>query len=394
MKIGINSLFSVALACLTAISACNDSSGKNDKIGEDICKDGSYDPMCEEACVGSVDCGANLYCDPIDKICRADCTPEGDECGDEGVCIDHGRCMESCAGVVVDLSLLVPTVMLVIDQSGSMSENFGNTNRWDAVETALADAQQGVVPALQEEIRFGASLYTSHSGFGGGTCPVLQNVLPKMMNAGPIADLFNANSPDGDTPTGESLIAVTDLLKDLPVDPDNPGGATLIVLATDGEPDTCAEPNPQNGQDDSIAGAQYAFSHAVRVVVLSVGRDVSGPHLQDLANAGAGLPIDGPDNAPYYVADDPEALLASFDEIVQGARGCIFALDGSVEPIEYAAYGQVELNGQALVHDDPDGWRLNDPSTLELLGEACEAFLGSDQVSLSATFPCGAIATD
>ena len=130
------------------------------------------------------------------------------------------------------------------------------------------------------------------------------------------------------------------------------------------------------------------------MVVLSVGRDVSEPHLQDLANAGAGFPLDGPDDAPFYVADDPAALLASFDEIVQGARGCVFALDGEVEPIEYASYGSVKLNGQDLPWDDPDGWRLLDASTLELLGAACETFLNSEEVSLDATFPCGAIATD
>ncbi len=382
----------LAILCLAAPACDSNTSGDRDGSVEDPCAD-NFDPMCGEPCISSVDCGDDLYCG-TDKTCTADCTPGGDECGEDAICVDHGHCMDTCAGVEVDLALVIPTVLLLIDQSGSMDENFGGRTRWDAVEAALTDPATGVVPALQDEIRFGSSLYTSHGGFGGGDCPVLQTEIPRMNNATAIEQLLSGNGPEGDTPTGESLVAVTDILEALPPDPDNPGGGSLIVLATDGEPDTCAEPNPQNGQEDSIAGAQYAFSHGIRVVVLSVGSGVSAGHLQDMANAGSGRPVGGPDNAPYYVANDPAALLASFDEIVQGARGCIFALDGEVEPIEYAAYGRVELNGTELPFDDPDGWRLIDPSTLELLGAACETFLESEEVSLTATFPCGSIATD
>ncbi len=388
-------LIFIAMATLIALGlqACSDSAGQGGKDGspDDVCKS-DFDPNCGEPCISSVDCGDDLYCGP-DNTCRADCTPGGDECGADALCVAHGRCMDTCAGVQVQLSLLSPLVMLLIDQSGSMSENFGGQERWDAVEAALVGGS-GVVPALEDEVFFGVALYTSNGGFAGGECPIIRSVTPALNNAGPIADLIGDNGPDGDTPTGESLVAVTDIIKAIPPDPLHPRGANLIVLATDGEPDTCAEPNPQNGQADSIAGAQYAFSNGVRVVVLSVGRDVSEPHLQDLANAGAGLPVDGPDDAPFYVADDPAALLASFDEIVQGARGCVFALDGEVEPIEYASYGEVKLNGQVLAWDDPDGWRLLDSSTLELRGAACQTFLSSEEVTLDATFPCGAVATD
>jgi hypothetical protein len=62
-----------------------------------------------------------------------------------------------------------------------------------------------------------------------------------------------------------------------------------------------------------------------------------------------------------------------------------------VEPIEYAAYGEVILDGEELPFDDPDGWRLVDPSTLELLGAACEAYKAADNPVLTAAFPCGAI---
>ncbi len=385
--------FMLLVYLMATTSACSDSNkGNPDGSLPDICSD-DLDPLCGEQCVSSVDCGQDLYCGP-DKTCRADCTQEGDECGQDAICVDHGKCMDTCAGVEINLSLVTPTVMLLIDQSGSMTEDFGGKSRWDAVESSLVDPDSGVVFALQDEVRFGVSLYTSHGGFSGGECPLLRTVEPSLNNADAIKTIINDNEPDGDTPTGESLKAVTDIIKGLPADPDNPGGAMVIVLATDGEPDTCSEPNPQNGQQDSIEGAQYAFENGIGVVILSVGREVSTPHLQDMANAGSGLPIGGAQNAPFYVADDPQTLLDSFDEIIQNARACVFALDGKVEPLSYAKYGKVSLNGQELTYDDPDGWTLVDASTLKLQGAACQTFLDKDDVALSASFPCGALVTD
>ena len=44
---------------------------------------------------------------------------------------------ETCADADVKFEAQTPTVLLLIDQSGSMTENFGGTDRWDAVYDAL-----------------------------------------------------------------------------------------------------------------------------------------------------------------------------------------------------------------------------------------------------------------
>jgi hypothetical protein len=36
----------------------------------------------------------------------------------------------------------------------------------------------------------------------------------------------------------------------------------------------------------------------------------------------------------------------------------------------------------------PNGWRLNDPSTIELIGQTCTEFLVGVDSSLDAQFPC------
>ncbi|MBN1770316.1 MAG: VWA domain-containing protein [Deltaproteobacteria bacterium] len=388
-------LASVLVGCTESNPAYTGGDGTGSDVGRDgsgdvsILIDCSFDPYCNEACTTDADCGPNLYCGSSWR-CQAECSPGGTECRAGWYC-EHGFCVEDCPNVVIDLTPVTPTVMLLIDQSGSMTERFEGTNRWDAVDDALTDPATGVLPALEDDIVFGASLYTSHNGsLGGEACPLLLTVPPALGNADAINALLRDNDPDGDTPTGEALAAITTLLTATPPGPGE--GPRVIVLATDGEPDTCAEPNPQHGQEESVAAAQAAYAAGLRTFVLSVGSDVGAGHLQDMANAGAGLPIGGPTDAPYYVANDPAELAAAFDEITSPLRTCTFIIDGDVDPI-YWDDGDVRLDGVPVPYDDPDGWVLTDAHTLELQGGACDTFLGPDAPLLTAEWPCGTILT-
>lgn len=346
-----------------------------------------FDPLCGGVCATDDDCGANLYC-AGDWRCRADCLPGGSECGAGWTC-EHGRCVEECPSIVVDLTPVTPTVMLLIDQSGSMDQDFGRLQRWSAVDTALTDPGTGVLPALESEVEFGAALYTSHNGsLGGEACPLLQTVGPALGNAGAIGRLLADNGPDGDTPTGEAITAV---VAELTATPPAPGaGPRIIVLATDGEPDTCEVPNPQEGQDEAVQAAIDAYTAGVRTFILSVGSGVGAAHLQDMANAGAGLPVGGGTDAPYYVANNPEELTDAFRTIVGGVRSCTLRLDGEVAP-EDRAGGDVRLDGVPVPNDATNGWTMTDGSTLELRGDACRSFLGAGAPVLTAEWPCGTI---
>jgi hypothetical protein len=188
----------------------------------------------------------------------------------------------------------------------------------------------------------------------------------------------------GDTPTGESITSVT---KDLVAF--NQPGPKIIVLATDGEPDTCAVPNPQMGQPESIKAAQDAFAAGVKTFVISVGAEVSDAHLQDVANAGAGLAIGGADKAPFYKALDPQALVKAFDTIINGVRSCTLKLNGTIDQAG-AASGKVSLDGMLLGYNDPNGWRLAAPDEIELLGSSCDAIKMGDHL-ISVEFPCGIV---
>jgi hypothetical protein len=73
-----------------------------------------------------------------------------------------------CVDVQVQVEPIIPTLVLLVDQSGSMTSNFGGQDRWDAVYETLMDPADGVVASLESSVRFGLTLYTSENGFDGG----------------------------------------------------------------------------------------------------------------------------------------------------------------------------------------------------------------------------------
>jgi hypothetical protein len=297
----------------------------------------------------------------------------GAEAGDTGTTSETGSGNDesgtggggTCDLFRLDLTPQTPTIVLLVDQSESMTAAFDMTDRWAAIQTTLLDPQDGVVTNLQSEVRFGLSLYTSNDGDMGGACPILTETPPALNNFDDIDTVFqNSGGPQGDTPTGESLAVVADALS-----MDQAPGEKYVVVATDGEPDTCAEPDPQNGQGLAVMAAQDAYAKGVKTFIISVGDDVSNDHLQDMANAGAGVQMGDPD-ATFYKALDQQALLDAFNEIVQGTRDCRIDLDMAIIP-DKANLCAVNVNGMDLLLDDPDGWQVNTSTEIELVGQAC-----------------------
>jgi hypothetical protein len=273
---------------------------------------------------------------------------------------------DSCALIDIILIPQKPTLVLLVDQSGSMTADFGGNSRWDVVIDVLADPQAGIVAQYENNIRFGLALYTSYNGFEGGECPVLTEVDPALGNYAAIAATLNESQPLVDTPTGESLDIVAQKLGALEFP-----GRKYVVIATDGEPDTCAVPNPQNGQAESVAAAAAAYAMGIESFIISVGDDVSDAHLQDMANAGQGVPPGGP-NADFYKANDQAALESAFDAILANVRSCQLDLMTSITAEEAMAC-TVKVNGDPVGFGDPNGWQLNGADEMELLGSSCDA---------------------
>jgi len=347
---------------------------------------------CGGACSAISPCPTGTFCGP-GNTCTAECTLGGDDCPDGKLCSASGRCQDSligdggtsdgnfgdgCINEKITFGKQIPTVVLLIDQSGSMTSGFGGSNRWDVLYDALMNPTTGIVKLLETEVRFGLALYTGTDN----ECPKLTEVSMALGNYNAIDAVYGPAQPDSETPTGESIDGVVTTLVPYP-EP----GPKVIVLATDGEPDTCAVPNPQNGQPEAVAAAQAAFTQGIETYIISVGATVSVGHMQDMANAGKGVPVGGSQNEPYYQALDQQALYDAFQTIIYGVRPCTLQLNGTVDPAQ-AGQGQVALDGKPLGYQDPDGWKLNSPSEIELVGAACDAIKEGDH-SIDISFPCG-----
>jgi hypothetical protein len=286
-----------------------------------------------------------------------------------------------CATAHQTVAETIPTVQLLIDRSGTMDRDFGSVSRWQAVYRTLMD-EEGLVSGLQDRMRFGLTTYTADAGT---PCPLLHTVEPALGNLAAMDDLLGALDPLDETPTAPAIDAMRVQLTALDVP-----GPKAIVLATDGEPDTCAVPDPDGlpeARAAAVAAAQAAHGAGIDVYVISVGDEIAASHLQDLANAGAGLPLGGAERAPYYQALDASDLVAAFDAVIGGTRTCMVELEGMIDPT-IAAGGTVTLDGAALVFGVD--WRLVDPDTMEILGDACDLVLAGGDHQIDAEFTCPA----
>jgi hypothetical protein len=300
--------------------------------------------------------------------------------------------IDGCTEIRLEVTV-TPTVMLVVDQSGSMDFELGDgRTRWDALRRSLV-GPRGLVTDFETRIRFGLALYSARSELGEdggppiGECPLITDVEPDVRNLVAIRSAYDASEPIEDTPTGDALDAVRARVLEL-VDPRL--SPTIFILATDGEPDTCLELDPQNGQEEAVAAATRAFEAGIRTFVIGVGADtVSRSHLSDMANAGVGR---GPGEPPasFWQVDDDAGLRAALRDILRNEASCEVLLERRVD-LAQACRGTIVLNGRPLVCEDPNGWRLSDARHVELLGEACDEVVGVAGSTIEAIFPCDAV---
>jgi hypothetical protein len=161
------------------------------------------------------------------------------------------------------------------------------------------------------------------------------------------------------------------------------------------DPDCLVRLITEIGNQGTLQAAIDAQTKRIDTYVLSLApaEDVDyATHLQKVANVGRGLAEDATPPAPVYAPTDPAALRAQLQEIVGGALTCLVRLQGTLDVARACdPRGVVQLNGENLACDGPNGWRAVDETTIELVGGACDQWLTDDQAQLHARFPCDVI---
>ena len=357
------------------------------------------------------------------------------------VMVDAGE----CATLSVATVELVPTVNLLVDTSGSMFKQ--PAPFWDPLYKALMTPSTSIVKQLEGSTRFG---FTSYTGVGtGAMCPILQKVPYALNNYAAIDTMYSAigktyTSQAWETPTHAAIDATAADLVAFKAVPDGP---KFILLVTDGSPDTCWANNPQCGQDAAIASIQAAYAKGIITYVLGIGNVLNpdpkvdgcqvgrcgNDYLQDIANAGVGLPVEpyadtdmqyqysgciansptkalaatyaatgGGGKAPFYTvngsgtAADVAPLVGAIKEALTQTRSCSFAMTATlpggtttgVKITTNAAKGKFSYNGNPLTYSDPNGWTLNaDQTGITLAGTACDSWKSAGG-TVTGSFPC------
>jgi hypothetical protein len=398
---------------------------------------------------------AESECAPTPPDCSQDSECSGGEvCSNQGKCVPRPIVVDNpggqtgdppggvggtsgCVDLKVEYEVVIPTVALLIDRSLSMNGTLGfaerveediasgayepwgcpseegtpldsaaqkyATWRWNVVRSILFRPETGIVTALDEQVRFGMTLYTSGTANPPLACPELTQVDFALGHSAELLAAMACHDIGLDTPTRESLALTASALHAVEA-----SGPKLIILATDGAPDSCECPQydelspaacqpsatvMRDGQAlspalaeqfDVVAESRRIFEEwgiVVSTIDLGSPEDMAlHAHLQELARAGGGALYDGL---------RPTGLIEAFQSLIGGVRSCEVELNGRIVAGNESR-GTVTLDGVRLplvAAGADNGYRVVTPSRIELIGQACAAVKAGNH-DLSITFPC------
>ncbi|MFN0250109.1 MAG: vWA domain-containing protein [Kofleriaceae bacterium] len=263
-----------------------------------------------------------------------------------------------------------PSIQLVLDQSGSMFPT-----RYPQMRDALVNNATGVVSTLETKAYFGSLLYTCNGNANDFT-PV-----PRALNnAAAIRTSIDSKTNGTNTPTAAAINAA---VAGFTAVPPPAGSPPVIVLATDGLPNSCD--NLNNPEAASVAAARAAYTAGIPVYVLAINQN--SQHFQDVANAGQGH-VAGQPNITYYPTTNAADLAAAFQTIINGVISCDLSLTATIDDGQ-AMNGTVVVNGMTLQYGVD--WILVGGNVIRVQGAACTALRNSANPMVSAQFPCGSV---
>lgn len=300
---------------------------------------------------------------------------------------DDGGNGADCVSEQFEVGAQPPAVMLVLDKSGSMSDerwvhNGQLVTRWASLHSVVSD----LVSTYDSTINFGATLFPSvdsddwQEGYdaactvrASADVPPMGNAANEILAAMPSADA----TVRGATPARAGILTA---VAELSQQPDTHPRAALLV--TDGLAN-CGSEDQMLRYDDELPGvvASAYDDHGIPTYV--VGIDIRDEHvdyadanahevLREVARSG-GVPRDG--DLPYYAASDEAALYDALDEIAARIECTIPLTQAVPQDADFEVkVGDTVLNEVDNCSTD-SGWRFTDAaqrSTIELCGLACD----------------------
>ena len=305
-----------------------------------------------------------------------------------------------CVPGVSSLTHAEPTVMFVLDRSGSMNTAMANgrnsQSRWQALGSALGSA----LPSVDNAVAIGALFFpTAGAGTQNCTVPSRADLTPAVGNVASLIRLMSGSATSGATPTATAIDTAAKLVLSLRT----ATAARALVLATDGAPNcnlslnvgTCrcsvstgrACPSTVECLDDTRAEQTIAKYQAAGVSTYVIGIQSQGDtQFADVLNAMAvagGRPRSGAAES-YYAASSETELSAALAAIRDQVGACTFLSSSVPDP-----NGAIVLNLDGVdVPAEAWMWGNVNNGELVLLGDACTSAAAERSPSLTATVQC------
>jgi len=316
---------------------------------------------------------------------------------------------DDCGMAVVNIPIVTPSVMLVLDKSGSMvadpsgfwdhdqDPNTPSITRWNSLYSVV----DLIVNNFNNSMNLGAVLFpskTATSSYSEAACvvsaaaevPIAGMNAAKILGAIPGA-LTDATMMKGGTPATKGLkVGIAELMA---APNDQP---KFMILVTDGAAN-CQENAPDTATlfevyDDKVATTvadALAMGIKTYVVGIDISQEVSGAakdgnpdnvntyeKLNVVADAG-GVPRPGAEK--FYNTTNQQELQDALSMISMQILDCTITLEPTPKypkDVEVAPYGNVQVKDCMT----EDGWMYlpqmnpDDPLQIELCGKACSDF--------------------
>lgn len=287
-----------------------------------------------------------------------------------------------------------PTILILLDQSGSMKEGEGGTTRWAAATSSVSDA----VKSLDGVANFGLIGFPTHvissDQDASQTCNAHLKSAPAPNNGDALAATINLTTPTiGHTPVRAALnLAKVELAK-----PEYADTARYVVLVTDGLPN-CKNIAPTHLGTSGFANYEDP-SDAVTalkndgVTTFVVGYSIAGlsqwsegvehvavTYANNMAAAGG--------TGMHHAVSTGAQLEAVLNDITAQVAPCSFELDEA--PRGGPSYVRVSIDGVDYALGDANGWDLEGDKTVALRedGAACGVLRDGGEHSIQIQVEC------
>lgn len=278
-----------------------------------------------------------------------------------------------------------PSVLLILDKSGSMS-----MEKWDHDNNAqtptvtrwysLFKVVESVVTKFNATVHFGVKLYPklgAGSYVDSGACIVTPGVEVPIapMNKNQVLSVVPAADFEvlGGTPMETGLKEGFKYLSTL-----DPGLQRFAILVADGEiSDTCQGENI----NEAVAFVEDQYNlYGIPTYVVGIDVDPStSEQLTSLADAG-GKPKIGPE--PFYQTNNQIELEAAIQGIIDDTLSCVIAVDPApTQPELFEVWiGDTQLAKAGSCADNGWVWTKDDFTEIELCGDACKLLKKTGEV--------------